>query len=212
MGTELLYHFAISCNSHCSSTFSMQICVHNSMDHACQGGGRTWKMYQHSLFLFCGFGWPPPLPLPLLLYKVCFYKFQCFFECFFVIWSWLLENPVAIASTYLPINSQTFKSQSKMLCMQVFAWRNICEKLLKAVSFTSIYITFNIIVGIGVAKVLALHDRNFRQSIHFPMVADANRGFCTATGTTKCTLPLHPYSLTQTLLDLDFWIQRGSNL
>jgi len=71
--------------------------------------------------------------------------------------------------------------------MQVFAWRNIHEKLPKAVSFTSIYITFNIIVGIGVAKVSALDVRNFRQSIQFPMVADANGGFFTATGMTKCT-------------------------
>jgi len=138
---------------------------------------------------FCGFSWPPPLPL--LLYKVCFSKFWCCFECFFVVWSWLLKNPVAIASTYLPINSWSFKSQSKMLHMQVFAWSNIHEKLPKAVSFTSIYITFNIIVGIGVAKVSVLDDRNFRQSIHFPMVADANGGFCTATGMTVpplCTL------------------------
>jgi len=82
-----------------------------------------WKMVPTFTIFFHGFGWPPTLPL--LLYKVCFSEFRCFFECFFVIWSWLLQNPVAIASTYLPINSQTFKSQSKMLCMQVFAWRNI---------------------------------------------------------------------------------------
>ena len=38
-----------------------------------------------------------------------------------------------------------------MLYMQVFAWRNICEKALKAVDFTSVQIIFNIIVGIGAA-------------------------------------------------------------
>ena len=170
---------------------------------------RGWRNVENVPTLpifFHGFGWPPPLPL--LLYKVCFSKFWCFF----VLWSWVHKNPVAIALTYLPINSWTFKSQSKMLCMQVFAWRNIHEKLLNAVSFTSIYITFNIIIGIGVAKVSALNDRNFRQSIHFPMVADANGGFSTATGMTKCTPPLHRSSLTQMLLDPDFWIQRGSNL
>jgi len=77
--------------------------------------------------------------------------------------------------------------------MQVFAWRNICEKLLKVVSFTSVHITFNIIVGIGAAIVLALEDRVLRQSIH--MVTDANGGFYTAIRTAKCTTPLHPYSI-----------------
>jgi len=113
--------------------------------------------------------------------------------------------PVSLptASAYLPINPQTFKPQLKMLCMQVFAWRNIHEKLPKAVSFTSVQITFNIIIGIGAAKVLVLDDS--LQTINsLPMVIDANGCFYTATRTAKCTPPLHPYSLTQMLLDLDF--------
>jgi hypothetical protein len=55
-----------------------------------------------------------------------------------------------------------------MLCTQVFAQRNICEKLPKAVSFTGVCITFNIIVGIGGDKALAHNCRTFCQSIHFP--------------------------------------------
>jgi len=107
-------------------------------------------------------------PSPHLLYKVCFSEFQCFFECFFVLWSWLLESTVPTTSAYLPINLRTFKSQSKMLCLQVFTWRNICEKLPKAVSLTSVHITFNIIIGIGADKASAQNYRTFGQSIHFP--------------------------------------------
>jgi len=44
--------------------------------------------------------------------------------------------------------------------MQVFAQRNIHEKLPKAVSFTSIHITLNFIVGIGVANVLTESSGN----------------------------------------------------
>ena len=33
-----------------------------------------------------------------------FSEFRCFFECFSALWSWLLNNPVTTASTYLPIN------------------------------------------------------------------------------------------------------------
>ena len=71
-------------------------------------------------------------------------------------------------SVYLPRNSQTFKSQLKILCIQVFAQRNLCEKLPKAVSFASVQINTNIIVRIGAAKVPALDNRIFRQSIQFP--------------------------------------------
>ena len=59
-----------------------------------------------------------------------------FFKCFFVLQSQFFRNPVPISSAYLPINWQIFRSQLKILCMQVFAWRNICENLLKTVSFT----------------------------------------------------------------------------
>ena len=44
----------------------------------------------------------------------------------------------------------------------------ICEKLPKAVSFTSVCITFNIIVGISADKASAHNCRTFSQSIHFP--------------------------------------------
>jgi len=97
-----------------------------------------------------------------------FSEFRFFLEYFFVLWSQVFENPVPTASAYLPINSRTFKSQSKMLCSRVFSWRNICEKLPKAVSFTSVQITFNIIVGIGAGKVSAHNCRILGQSIHFP--------------------------------------------
>ena len=87
----------------------------------------------------------------------------------FVLWSRLLDNTVPTTSAYLPINSQAFKSRSKMLCTQVFARRNICEKLPKAVSFTSVRITFNIIVRISADKASAHNCRTFSQSIHFPL-------------------------------------------
>ena len=91
-----------------------------------------------------------------------------FFECFFVLWFRLLKNTVPTTSAYLPINLRTVKSQSKMLYMQVFTRRNICEKLPKAVSLTSVPITFNIIGGIGTDKASAQNYRTFGQSIHFP--------------------------------------------
>jgi len=78
----------------------------------------------------------------------------------------------------------------------------VCEKLSKAVSFTSVHITFNIIVRIGADKALAHNCRIFGQSIHFPY---SHRN------DTMYPL-LHPHSLTQMLSDLDFWIRRGSNL
>ena len=74
------------------------------------------------------------------------------------------------------------------------------EKLAKAVSFTSVRITFNNLVRIGAGTVSALEERIFRQSIYSPWT---HTRFYTAAGTTKCT-PLHPYSLAQTLSDLDF--------
>ena len=58
--------------------------------------------------------------------------------------------------TYSPTNQLTnfqviAKDALHAIGMQVFAWRNICEKALKAVDFTSVQIIFNIIVGIGAA-------------------------------------------------------------
>ena len=66
-------------------------------------------------------------------------------------------------STYQLTNSQITVEDA-----QIFALRNIHEKLPKAVSFTSIHGTFNIIGGIGAARVSALNNRIFRQSVHFP--------------------------------------------
>jgi hypothetical protein len=39
-------------------------------------------------------------------------------------------------------------------------------------------------------------------------VADVDGGLCTATGTSKCTPPPHPQSLTRLRSDLNFWIQK----
>lgn len=55
-----------------------------------QAGITRWQNMENvptlTIFFIQGFGWPPPLPL--LLYKICFSKFQCFF----VLWSQLLKN------------------------------------------------------------------------------------------------------------------------
>jgi len=121
---------------------------------------------------------------------------------FFVLWSRLLENTAPITSAQVPThqltNLQITVQDSKMLCTKKHMWA-ICEKLPKAVSFKSVHITFNIIVGTGADKVLAHNCSNFWSLNSLPMVAESDRcngSFYTATGTTQCTTP---HSLIQTL-------------
>jgi len=86
-----------------------------------------------------------------------------------------------------------------------FGRRNICGKLLKAVSFVNSIATSDIIAGIGADRVWA-HSRTILWSLLD--AADVDGGLRTATGTSKCTPP-HLHSLTQSLSssELDFWIQ-----
>jgi hypothetical protein len=136
-----------------------------------------------------------------------FSNFQCFFQMFFGHMGLFFPN----RCTYLPClpdhEITRSRSCSKMFCAQVFAWRNICGKLLKAASFVSSIVTSNIIAGIGVDRFWA-HSRTISLSVDSLLdAADVDGEFCTATGTSKCTPPPQPHSFTQSLSELDFWIQ-----
>jgi hypothetical protein len=68
-------------------------------------------------------------------------------------------------------------------------------------------VTSDIIAGIGADRVWA-HIRLILWSIKTLVdAADVDGGLRTATGTSKCTPPLHLHSRTQSLSELDFWIQ-----
>ena len=66
----------------------------------------------------------------------------------------------------------------------------------------------NIIVGIGADRVWAHIYTILYSADSLLNVADVDGGLCTATGTSKCTPPPHPHSLTRLRSDLNFWIQK----
>jgi hypothetical protein len=139
-------------------------------------------------FFFRRSGWPPPLPLPTK-YSM-FSEFQCFFECFFVIWIYFFLIHVPILSVYLTINLQdphqarkcsVHKSLLGGTCVGNYSKRRVlCTLLLPPISLPGL-------VRIGSGHIL---EQSQWLSIGSLLdVADVDGGFRTATGTSKCTPP-----------------------
>ena len=137
-----------------------------------------------------------------------FSKFQCFFWMFF---SHMSQCFLDSCANHFHLPDHQFvrsKSLENVLCMILWVEEHMWEITKSGefwVSFVNSTVTSDIIAGIGAYTVWA-HTRTLLWSIKTLLnKADIDRGLCTATGTSKCTLHLHSH--TWSLSELDFWIQ-----
>ena len=139
------------------------------------------NVLHNSHFFF--FGHLGDLPLPYCI-TYLFPTPDVFFACFFCPTVPASRKSYTYSLSLPPYRLTNFQNTVEDALHASICTEEHKENLAKAVSFTSVQITFNSIVGIGAGKVSALEDRIFRQSIHSPWT---HTRFYTAVGTTKCS-------------------------